>query len=80
MLSVLKTKNPRLTGNRGFLEILVVYRLESPSHVARARRHGAPNGHLALAADGTQTVMDCFIHVQTGTNIKTHAVAGVKRY
>jgi hypothetical protein len=39
-----KTKNPRLTGNRGFLENLF-FRLEHSSHAAKAPDAAMPNGH-----------------------------------
>jgi hypothetical protein len=37
------TKNPRLTGNRGSLEIYVIYSLESSTHDAEARCAAVPN-------------------------------------
>jgi hypothetical protein len=41
------TKNPRLTGNRGFLEIVVCSRLKLLSHVAKMPRPTMPAGHLS---------------------------------
>jgi len=40
-----KTKNPRLTGNRGFLKIV---RLEFQSHDAQKTGAALPNGHAAI--------------------------------
>ena len=42
------TKNPRLTGNRGSLEIYVSYWLEGSTHDAKARSAAVPNGHQSF--------------------------------
>jgi hypothetical protein len=46
------TKNPRLTGNRGFLEIYFLTGLEGSSRDAGA---AMPNGHLVLGSLAAQT-------------------------
>ena len=49
---LVSTKNPRLTGNRGFLEIYFLIGLEGSSRDADA---AVPNGHLVLGSLAAQT-------------------------
>jgi hypothetical protein len=47
-----QTKNPRLTGNRGFCRKSIVYRLENSTHDARRRDATLPNGRVSLGQPG----------------------------
>jgi len=54
-----ETKNPRLTGNRGFFENSMSFRLEISSRNAGQPGDDVPNAHhLAIAAHGAQTQIE----------------------
>jgi hypothetical protein len=51
-----QTKNPRLTGNRGFFGNSILDSLEIASHVAGGGRYAMPNGHQALTVLDAQVM------------------------
>jgi hypothetical protein len=65
-----KNKKPAIDWQSRVLEILFICWLESSSHNATTRRNKAPNGHLALAARGAQTVIKRGVHFQLRPSIK----------
>jgi hypothetical protein len=63
------TKNPRLTGNRGFLENLFIG-LAVPSHDASPASAAVPTGHLSR--DGLALEADCNPSHHTLTRLTKH--------
>jgi len=52
------TKNPRLTGNRGFLKVVCCLSLELSSRVAEVRQVAMPNGHAYLITRAAQLLLN----------------------
>jgi hypothetical protein len=77
-LCLVQTKNPRLTGNRGFFEILCNSLLGISPAIAVPSGDTAPNGHRAHAARGAQMMFKCSFHLQNCARIRYHASASVK--
>jgi hypothetical protein len=59
----LKSKNPRLTGNRGFLEICL-FKSELHPHDAETPADARPNGHASVGLRVLQRWSKRVFHIQ----------------